>query len=117
MVALDGKPAPGIPPLTGWAARGGALGICAVSGGTFFGTWMMLGLPRFARAVLTLVSRWAGGNRWPWIRAGGVICLRPALRVNTACGGITLWILWMLVELLIMVLLITVRLMLVTREM
>lgn len=77
---------------------------------------MMLGLPRLARAMLTLVKRWAGGNRWPCSRAGGVICLRPALRVNTCCGGSTLWIRVMLVELLMMVLLITVRLMLVTRE-
>lgn len=46
-----------------------------------------------------------------------MICLKPALRANTVCGGITLWILVMLVELLMMVLLITVWLMLVTREM
>jgi hypothetical protein len=93
------------------------LGICAVSGGKFFGAWMMLGLPRLARAVLILVSRRAGGNRWPCTRAGGVICLRPAFRVNTACGGITLLILVMLTVLLLMVRLITVWLMLVTREM
>ena len=117
MVALDGNPAPGTPPLTGWAASGGALGIWALSGGTFCGAWMMLGLPRFARALLTSVSRWAGGNRWPCTRAGGVICLRPAFRVNTACGGITLCILVKLLELLIIVRLITVWLMLVTREM
>ncbi len=116
MVALDGRPAPGNPPFTGWAADGGALGIWAVSGGKFFGATTILGLPRFAWACLTLVSRWVGGNRLPSTRAGGVICLRPAFRVNTCCGGSTLLILVMLVELLIMVWLITVRLMLVTRE-
>ena len=52
MVALEGNPAPGTPPLTGWAASGGALGIWALSGGTFCGAWMMLGLPRLARATV-----------------------------------------------------------------
>lgn len=78
---------------------------------------MMLGLPRLACACWTLVSRRDGGKAWPCSRAGGVVCLRPALRVNTACGGSTLLILVMLVELLMMVLLITVWLILVTREM
>jgi hypothetical protein len=64
-----------------------------------------------------LVKRWARGKGWPCTRAGGVICLRPAFRVNTGCGGTTLWILVMLTVLLLMVWLITVRLMLVTREM
>jgi hypothetical protein len=117
MVDLDGRPAPEIPPFTGWVARGGALGICAVNGGTFFGAFTMLGLPRLARAVLTLVSRWDGGNRWPCTRAGGVICLRPAFRFNTVCGATTLLILVMLTLLLLIVWLITVWLMLVTREM
>ena len=76
-----------------------------------------VGLAQVRPGRLTLVNRWAGGNRWPCIRAGGVICLRPALRVNTACGGTTLWILVMLLVLLMMVLLITVWLILVTREM
>jgi hypothetical protein len=114
---LDGRPAPEIPPFTGWAAKGGALGICAVSGGTFCAAWMMLGLPRFARALLISVSRWAGGNRWPCTRAGGVICLRPAFRVSTVCGATTLLILVMLTVLLLMVWLNTVWLMLVTRVM
>jgi hypothetical protein len=46
-----------------------------------------------------------------------VICLRPAFRVKTGCGGTTLRIRVMLTVLLLMVWLITVRLMLVTLEM
>ena len=56
MVALAGKPVPGPTPFSGWAAKGGALGICADSGGTFLGAGMMLGLFKFAWASLILVT-------------------------------------------------------------
>ena len=55
MVALAGNPAPGPAPFSGWAARGGALGISAGSGGTFLGAGMRLGLFKFAWACLILV--------------------------------------------------------------
>ena len=68
-------PPPGLRPSLAGPPAAAPWGFGSVSGGTFCGAWMMLGLPRFARAMLTLVSRWAGGNRWPCSRAGGVICL------------------------------------------
>ena len=76
-----------------------------------------MGLPRFAWASLTLVSCLDGGNWWPWTSAGGVICLKCGFRSNTVRGGTTLCILAMLAELIRILLLITVWLMLVTREM
>ncbi len=62
MTALEGRPAPGTPPLTGWAARGGALGIWACSGGTFLAAGMILGLFKFAWAILMLDTGRGGGN-------------------------------------------------------
>lgn len=114
MVALVGKPAPGIP-LVG-AAVVVALGILVGNGGTFLGAGIILGLPRLAEACFTLVTGFTGGRGFPWVKAGGWIFLMAVFLAITVVGADTLVILVMLVVLLTMVLLITVWLILVTRD-
>jgi hypothetical protein len=113
LVALAGKPAPGIP-LVG-AAVLVALGIWAVNGGTFLGAGTILGLPRLAWACFTLATGFTAPRGCPRVKAGGWIFLIPVLRLIAAAGATAPLILVMLVVLLIMVLLMTVWLILVTR--
>jgi hypothetical protein len=75
MMALAGNVVPGRarPGCTGpdWA-----LGIVAVTGGTFLGAGTRLGLFRLARAILKFFTGVDAGRRCPWTKAGGIICLR-----------------------------------------
>jgi hypothetical protein len=113
LVALLGKPAPGIP-LVG-AAPAVALGIWAVNFGAFLGVGTILGLPRLAWACFTLAIGFTAGSALPWVRAGGWIFLRAAFRVIAAAGATAPLILVIFVVLLMMVLLMVTWLILVTR--
>jgi hypothetical protein len=92
-----------------------ALGILVGSAGTFLGAGAILGLPRLAWALVTLATGVPAGRRCPWVRAGGWIFLRAAVRVSAAAGAAAPLILVIFVVLLMMVLLMTVWLILVTR--
>jgi hypothetical protein len=75
MVAPPGNPVPARP-RPGGTAPGWTRGILAVIRGTFLGGGTKLGRFRFAWAILTSGASRGGGSRWPWARAGGIICLR-----------------------------------------
>ena len=73
MVALVGNAVPGRP-WPGCRAPAWTRGIVAVIRGTFLGAGTKLGRFRLTRASLAFDANWGGGRRWPWARAGGIIC-------------------------------------------
>jgi len=74
MVAREGNPVPGRP-RPGCSAVGWTRGILAVIRGTSLGGGTKLGRFRLTWASLTFGANRGGGRRWPWARAGGIICL------------------------------------------
>ena len=74
MVALGGNAVPGRP-WPGCSATGWTRGIVALMRGTFLGGGTKLGRFRLTWASLAFGASRGGGRRWPWARAGGIICL------------------------------------------